>query len=364
MTPRDDHRIDLGDGAFALRLADVHPESVSWVWRGFIPIGKVTLLDGDPGLGKSTVTLDLAGRVSCAAPMPDGTPGIDGNVLVLTAEDGLEDTVRPRLDAAGADPERIHTLEIQRKASDGLGPLVLPADVPRLQRAITSLNAAVVIIDPLMAFLGPEVEIYNDQHVRRALAPLAAMARDTGAAVLSVRHLNKGAAGKALYRGMGSIGIVGAARSVLLAASDPDDPDRRVLAVVKSNLSTVSPSLSYRLESAENGVAKVDWLGPSHHRADQLLGEAATAPGSLQRAMEFLRQALSHERPAEEVQRVAQEEGHSARTIRRAAHELGVRASRGQFGGPVRWALAPVLPDSIVANTPTLGFLANMPEGG
>src|SRR5262249_22936941 len=147
------------------------------------------------------------------------------------------DTIRPRLEAAGADLDRIHIFHAVRREGHEVIPS-LPENLPELERAIRDRHAELVVIDPLMAYLGGGVDAHRDQDVRRALAPLAKMVERTGAAGLAVRHLNKGGAsgGNPLYRGGGSIGIIGAARSGLLVARDPDDPERRVFAVTKSNL--------------------------------------------------------------------------------------------------------------------------------
>jgi AAA domain-containing protein len=207
-------RVQRRSRARVVRLADVQPERVEWLWPGRVPAGMITLLDGDPALGKSTITIDLAARVTTGAPMPlttadDSKPGIIGDVVILTAEDHLGATVRPRLDAAGGDARRVHVLTGIARAADPDAPIVLPTDVAELETVIRDNKARLVVIDPLMAFLGADIDSYRDQDVRRALAPLAKVAAATGAAIIIVRHLRK-SAGAALYRGGGSIGIIGA----------------------------------------------------------------------------------------------------------------------------------------------------------
>ncbi len=178
-------------------LSDVKPESVSWLWRGRIPFGKLTLLDGDPGLGKSTLSLDLAARLSVGGTMPgDTTPVEAAATLLLTAEDGLADTVRPRLEAAGADVTRIHALRDVPETGNDDGrttfrPPMLPDDIALMKEIVQKHGVRLIVIDPLMAFLSGRVKSFHDQDVRRARAPLAAMAEETGAAVLVLRHLNK-----------------------------------------------------------------------------------------------------------------------------------------------------------------------------
>jgi hypothetical protein len=265
-----------------VRADQVKAERVRWVWPGRVPAGKVVVVDGDPGLGKSTVTLDLAARLTTASPLPDGhRPERPMAVLLLSAEDGVADTIRPRLEAAGADL-RLVTVVDHVLDEGGPRPVELPADADRIERWCTGyaddpdpagLRVGLVVVDPLMAFLAGEVNAHRDQDVRRALHPLKLLAERTDVAVLVVRHLNKMTGASALYRGGGSIGIVGAARAGLLVGVDPQDPDRRILAVSKSNLAAKPPSLAYRLVEDElYGTAKVAWEGTSDRTAEDLVG--------------------------------------------------------------------------------------------
>lgn len=326
----------LGIGSVGIRMARVKPQSVTWLWQGRIPRGKISVLDGDPGLGKSTVTLDLAARVSRGLAMPDGTPGVLGGVVLANAEDDLGDTVRPRLDAAGGDCERILALPVTSWAD--------LANLETLRTAIEQVAAVLVVIDPLMAYLPAEANSWRDQDVRRVLAPLAALAAETRVAVVLVRHLRKAADGNPLYRGGGSIGIIGAARSGLLVARDPDDPERRVLAVTKSNLAREAASLRYQTVE-RGGAVGVEWLGESSHGAAALMSQPASAEerGELADACDWLRDRLAGAgAPTREVLRDAREAGISPRTLDRARARLGVRAANSGRGTP--WALR--LPDS------------------
>jgi hypothetical protein len=267
-------------------MSDVAPEEVRWLWERRIPLGKLTVLEGDPKGGKSTMALDLMARVSTGGVMPDGTASdLDGpaHCVLMTAEDGLADTVRPRLDAAGADPERVVAWEAVMSTGDDRPELrmpSLPLDVVRLEALVTELEAALVVVDVLAAYLGERVDTHHDADVRRALAPLAKMAERTGAAVVVLRHLNKGAGAKAMYRGGGSIGISGQARAVLLVGLDPNDDTmaRRVLAVTACNLAATAPSLSFELRSeSERGPVRIAWTGSSSLSADELLVEPGSA---------------------------------------------------------------------------------------
>ncbi len=325
------------------RLSTVEPETVRWLWRDRIPLGKLTVLDGDPGLGKSTLLLDLAARVTTGAPMPDGAPTENGLVILVTGEDGIADTVRPRFDAAGGDAERLNVLEAARDER-GVRPLSLPEDVAALRAALLPLKRArLIIIDPFVAFLANYVNSRIDHDIRRTLAPLASLAADLEAAIVLIRHLNKAAGGVALYRGGGSIGIIGAARSGLLLARDPEDEQRRVLAVTKSNLAAEAPSLACQLETAPNGAAQVVWGGTSAHRANALLAVPVddAERSELDEASDFLTDVLGDgSRTVREVTAGARAAGIAERTLWRARRALGVESRRvGGIADKGSWLL-------------------------
>ncbi len=329
------------------RLSDVEPLPLEWFWPGRIPLGMMTVLDGDPGLGKSTVTLDLAARLSRGDAMPDNAPGpAAAGVVLLSAEDDLARVIRPRLEAAGADLNRIVTVRVI-DAGEPRDPCITEADLAEVERRVREIGGRLVVIDPLMSHLPPEVNAHRDQDVRRALRRLAAMAERTGAAVVVVRHLNKALGGPALYRGGGSIGIIGAARSGLMMAADPDDASGtvKVLASLKSNLSAAAPGLRLRLvvdPGAEH--PRVQWEGVSGHTAEALLAAASNPVERLARdeAAEFLRHILADGQwvLTKEVERAAREEGISERTLNRARKREGVHAEhRGQPGERGEWWL-------------------------
>jgi hypothetical protein len=324
----------------------VAQKSIQWLWPGKIPLGKITTLDGDPGLGKSLITLDLAARVSCGAPMPDGAMSDIGGprgVVLLGAEDDLADTVCPREAASGADLTRIATLaKVYMRNRTWRGPHL--GDLATIQAAITTLNAVLVVVDPIMAHIPREINTYKDQDVRQLLAPLAALAAETGAAILVVRHLNKSLnTDHPIYRGGGSIGIIGAARSGLLVAADPGDPEVRVLAVTKSSLARMAVSLKYRIHEAAPGVPAIQWLGESTQTAAALL--AATAKGcetktELAEAAEWLATSLKNGPvPTTQLRREAEAAGHTWATIRRAQRTLEVIAEKTSFQGQWTWRL-------------------------
>ena len=333
-----------------LRLADVAPQPVRWLWPGRIPLGKLTILDGDPGLGKSLLTLDLAARVSTGRPMPDGAqselPGPAG-VVLLTAEDDPADTIRPRLDAAGGECQRIVLLQSIKETMtlpDGTVKerIRLPnlTDIAALEKAIAEVGAKLVIVDPIVAYTAG-ADTHIDSEVRTVLARLADVAQRTGTAILAVRHLNKMGGSNPLYRGGGSIGFIASARSGLLVALDPDDPEekRHILASTKSNLAELPPSLAYVIE-APTGVAQIAWLGPSEQTARTLLAAPTDSDErtALDEAKEFLRDLLA-DGPVEakRVKAEARDAGIAERTLARAKQLLGAQAEKTGFGDEGKW---------------------------
>src|SRR6266700_2936350 len=259
-----------------LLLSQVETQPVHWLWHKHLPLGKITLLDGDPGMGKSLLALDLAARVSSGLPMTDGTPGQQGGVILIAPEDGAGDTLRPRLQAAGGDPSRVLLLTTvpgfdTHKMALVDRPFSLSHDLELLERAIERTNARLVVLDPLMALLGGSIDSCRDQQIREVFTPLAHLAERTGCAILLIRHLTKGTSHNALYRGVGSIGILAAARTSLLVAPDPSDETRRILATTKNNLSQPAPNLSYQIGANPAGIPFLHWLGENHQPVSALL---------------------------------------------------------------------------------------------
>jgi len=329
-----------------ISLDQIKPETVRWLWPGRVPLGKITILQGDPGLGKSTIALDLASRVTTTREMPDGTTSDlaePADVLLLSAEDGVADTIRPRLDAMEAEQTKITIPGDHRH-------FLVPSDAGLIHQALQQRKAKLCVIDPLAAFLDASINSWNNQHVRRALTPLAQVASQTGAAILIVDHLNKRSGIPAIHRGSGSIAFCAAARSVLLACKHPQEPETFVLSGVKHNLSAQSPSLSYRTVEAENKAVKLEWLGECPYDAEELTAAAFEPVGSrkLDAAKDFLRSRLaSGSAVSKVVEREAVEHGISPRTFFRARKDLGVISQPSGLQGewvislPVKASLSP-----------------------
>jgi AAA domain/DnaB-like helicase N terminal domain len=327
-----------GDGIRAVAFAAIDKEAVQWLWPGRIPLSMLTLLVGDPGLGKSLLTVDLAAKVSRAG----------ADVLLLSAEDHKAATIRPRLEATEAVLERVHHVEVRR---DGLEDgIALPEDGPELHRIAEDCKAKLVIVDPLMAHLPESVNSWRDQSVRRALAPLHRLAQDLQCAVVVVAHLNKAKGGDALHRTGGSIGIPAAVRSALLLARDPEDPEpergcQRVLAHVKSNISTQAETLACEIEAVllddQSEAPKLKIVGTSTVSAADLL-DAPSEEVRTERdeAIEFLAAELAEgPKPTNEIKRAARDTNISDRTLARAKADLAVESTKDGLNGGWRWRL-------------------------
>ena len=316
-----------------VRLADVRPEPVTWVWPGRLAAGKLALLVGDPGLGKSWITLDIAAHVSTGRPWPDGgaAPPV-GNVLLLSAEDGLADTIRPRCDALGADVTRVHHLAVL-KAGEAERAVQL-ADTTALEQAIAETHARVLIIDPVSAYLG-STDSHRDAEVRGLMAPLALLAERTGVAILGVMHLAKSGQRPAIYRAVGSIAFAAAARIVLAVAADPQRADRRLVAPIKSNLSAPPAVLAYtladgRLTWEADPVSDVDvdalLNGPGTPREKEEQTDAEQVIADLLEDTDLpldARTALA----------AGAARGIHERTLQRTARRRGIRIAGSDLGG-------------------------------
>ncbi|MBI5864556.1 MAG: AAA family ATPase [Planctomycetes bacterium] len=328
-----------------VRLSDVHPELVRWLWPGRIALGKLTLLAGDPGLGKSFVTLDLAARVSSGTAWPDLPllPNPAGDVVLLSAEDDLSDTIRPRLDAAKADANRVVAIQaVRRVLITGQTQeeyFDLTQDLPALEAAIGQQpDCRLVVIDPLTAYLG-KTDSHKNAEVRAVLAKLFELAARHKVAMLAVTHLNKASTMPAIYRAMGSLAFVAAARAVWAVVRDDEDETgrRRLFLPVKSNLSPDETGLAYALEPVGQ-TARVAWeSGAVSVRADDALGggrKAVVRDDATQFVIDTIT-ANGGDILSDDLSSAAEAEGISERTLRRA--KKAVTESYKEKGRGGRW---------------------------
>jgi RecA-family ATPase len=309
--------------------SQIRPEPIRWLWTGHLALGTLTMLDGDPGLGKSLFALDLCARLSTGRSFPDDTPSHrPANSLLVTCEDGDQTTVRPRLEALGADLDRVFLPPQEHPTTGDL--LRFPRDLDLLARLVSKTRARIVVIDPIMACLEPMIMTSSDQSIRRALYPLVKLAETYQFVAILIRHLNKSFGGKSLYRGSGSIGFIGSCRSAWLLGRDPESPARRVLAQSKNNLAPISPSLAFEIQSGGSGL-QVRWRGTTEWTADQVVAASSSAHFSSPRnqAREFLRQLLADgPRTSRDIWAAVDAEGLSEKTLRRAREDLKVRTQR------------------------------------
>jgi hypothetical protein len=327
-------------------LGSVEPREVRWWWDRYGPEGRVTLVPGDPGLGKSFLTLALAAALTTGAPLPGHSEaGTPRRVLLLNAEDALDDTVRPRLDAMGADPSLVTALTMVTDGGRERWPSLV-TDLEAVDRALSRANYALMIVDPLNAYLGTNLDTHRDAALRSVLGPVGALADKHRVGVLAVMHLRKGTADQPLYRVMGSIAYVGAARSVLLVGRDPEDETSpiRHLVPIKHNLTPKAPpSLKFELKDG-----RLWWCGESMLTARQLLAapddqdrtatdEAGEVLAALLRGGPVeVKKARAH------VMRVV---GCSSRTVDSARARLGVHKTHDGSVGDRGWVWMWTLPD-------------------
>lgn len=332
-------------GVQLVRLSDIEPAPVRWLSRGRVAVGKLTLLVGDPGLGKSFVTIDLAARVSRglawleADAQPLAGPGA---VVFLSAEDDPADTIRPRLDSAGADANRVYILTAMR-GERGDRAFDLSRDLSALEVAAASIpDLRLIVIDPISAYLGA-TDSHKNAEMRAVLGPLAAFAARRDVAVLCVSHLNKASGMAAIHRTIGSVAFAASARVVLAVVKDKRDPFVRLLVPVKSNIGRDQGGMRFTIQSdAERAEPKLVWLGSESMSADDALGDTASSgkPRQIDDAIEFLEDALTNgPRSPTELRALATDAGLSWGSVRRAKDRLEVEAFKTGMAGGWAWRL-------------------------
>ena len=297
-----------------IRMSDVELTPVEWLWKPYLPFGKLSVLQGNPGEGKTYFAMHLAAACTNGKLLPNMERMEPFNVIYQTAEDGLGDTVKPRLIEAGADLDRVLVIddsEVQLTLSD-----------ERIEKAIIENNARLVIIDPIQAYLGADVDMNRANEVRPIFMRLGQVAQRTGCAILLIGHLNKAAGMQSLQRGLGSIDIAAAVRSVMFIGKLKHDPTMRILTHEKSSLAPPGTSLAFSLGD-EGGFR---WVGEYDITADEMLsGIEPQRETKTQQAKDLICALLTGGRQvfSEDIDKAALERGIPGRTVRDAKRELG-----------------------------------------
>lgn len=297
-----------------IRMSDVELTPVEWLWKPYLPFGKLSVLQGNPGEGKTYFAMHLAAACTNGKLLPNMERMEPFNVIYQTAEDGLGDTVKPRLIEAGADLDRVLVIddsEVQLTLSD-----------ERIEKAIIENNARLVIIDPIQAYLGADVDMNRANEVRPIFMRLGQVAQRTGCAILLIGHLNKAAGMQSLQRGLGSIDIAAAVRSVLFIGKLKHDPTMRILTHEKSSLAPPGVSLAFSLGD-EGGFR---WVGEYDITADEMLsGIEPQRETKTQQAKDLICALLAGGKQvlSEDIDKAALERGIPGRTVRDAKRELG-----------------------------------------
>ena len=315
-----------------INMEMVEVEQIEWLFYPFIPFGKVTIIQGDPGEGKTTMVLQIIAKLTKGeaifprqeqkieekngAEMPVDS-NVDNlmepvNVIYQTAEDGLGDTIKPRLLAAGADCSRVLVIDDREQ------PLTM-LDI-RLEEAIVQTKARLVVLDPIQGFLGAEVDMHRANEIRPLMKRVAVLAEKYHCAIILIGHMNKNSNGKSSYRGLGSIDFQAAARSVLIVGRIKDEPEVRVVCHVKSSLAPEGKSIAFRLDK-DNGL---EWIGDYDISADDLLSGDSRGQKS-RKAKEFLLEILADGGMAQKkIEEEAEKRGIKKKTLRNAKLELEI----------------------------------------
>lgn len=258
-----------------IHLSEVESQQIKWLWYPFIPYGKLSIVQGDPGDGKSTLILNIAAKLSMGECIDENMNITEPvNVIYQTAEDGLADTVKPRLEAANADCSRISIIDESDKS-------VSMTD-DRIEEAIKRENAKLCIFDPIQAYLGGDTDMNRANEAREMTKKLGSIAERTGCAIVLIGHMNKGSGGKAAYRGMGSIDFFAVARSVMLVGRIEGQSNLRAMIQIKNNLAAFGHPKAFEL--AEDGF---HWLGDYEITADEVLGGMVPKASKLEMQSNF-----------------------------------------------------------------------------
>ena len=311
-----------------ISMSEIETEEVKWLWYPYIPLGKLTILQGDPGDGKTSFVLAVIAALTRGEALPECEEASEPmNVIYQTAEDGLADTIKPRLETAGADCSRVLVIDESSRE--------LTLCDQRLEQAVRETGAKLIVLDPIQAYLGSGVDMHRANEVRPVMKKIAAMAERTQCAVILIGHMNKAQGMKSGYRGLGSIDFRAAARSVLVVGRLKENERIRVVAQDKNSLSPEGASIAFELHP-EYGF---QWKGVCEATVDDVLSGSGKVYTKTMQMEETLRQLLRQPLPAEEVVQHAKSMGVSKRTLDIAKKNVGVISEKR--GEQWYWKLPP-----------------------
>jgi putative DNA primase/helicase len=329
------------------RVADVEMAEVDWLWPLRLARGKVTIVSGDPGLGKSQIATDITARISIGDRWPDGGHAPLGSVVMLAAEDAVNDTIRPRLEAAGADVGRVHVVKMVVTDGEGRRTFNLGTDLEKLEGLVNEIaDTALVIVDPISAYIGDSKDSHKLTVISPLLSQLADFAERTGTAVVAIHHPPKDAPHKAIHAFSGSLAFVAGPRLAFIVTDDADtESERKLLLPVKNNLGPKAGGLGYRIvDTAIDHRIRTSVLRwddePVTVSAGEALRQSDGHVSKLEPAKEFLQQRLADGPvPSTDLFEAAKRLGIGKETLKTAKEKLGVTANKIGFTGGWEWRL-------------------------
>ena len=314
-----------------IHMEDVVSKEVEWLWYPYIPYGKITIIEGDPGEGKTTLVLKLAAALSRGLPLPcdDDKEYEPIHIIYQTAEDGIEDTIKPRLEKAGADCSMIRVIDEKDKE--------LSMTDDRLEQAIIETGARLIILDPIQAYIGATVDMHRANEIRPVLKHLGIIAEKHNCAIILIGHMNKASGSKSTYRGLGSIDIQATARSVLLVARLRDKPNIRIMAHDKSSLAPAGDAIGFEM-TEDNGMV---CIGPYDITIDELLsGNEGRGKKKLDIAENFIKEYFGSNKviPSNEIMMEAAKRSIKRNTLLSAKKKLGITSDKEKAeDGTIYW---------------------------
>ena len=314
-----------------IHMEDVVSKEVEWLWYPYIPYGKITIIEGDPGEGKTNLVLKLAAALSRGLPLPcdDDKEYEPIHIIYQTAEDGIEDTIKPRLEKAGADCSMIRVIDETDKE--------LSMTDDRLEQAIIETKARLIILDPIQAYIGATVDMHRANEIRPVLKHLGIIAEKHNCAIILIGHMNKASGSKSTYRGLGSIDIQATARSVLLVARLRDKPNIRIMAHDKSSLAPAGDAIGFEM-TEDNGMV---CIGPYDITIDELLsGNEGRGKKKLDIAENFIKEYFGSNKviPSNEIMMEAAKRSIKRNTLLSAKKKLGITSDKEKAeDGTIYW---------------------------